>query len=266
VNELDVALEAAKQAGQIIREAADKPKQISHKGAVDLVTEIDCAAEAAIRAVLLRHTPDIPVLGEEAGGALQASTRWVVDPLDGTTNFVHGFPVFAVSIALEVDGVGRCGVVFDPTRDKAYTALRGQGSFCNDRPMRVSECQHLDTALLGTGFAYDRRTKAPFYLAYVEAFMRRAQGIRRAGAAAMDLAMVADGVLDGFWEFNLSPWDIAAGRLLVEEAGGQFSGHHGGVVDATKPSPLATNGYLHREMIEVLAAVTPPSIPSSGGE
>lgn len=263
MTELEVALEAAKRAGQIINEAAGKPRHINHKGAVDLVTEVDCAAEAAIREVLQLHTPDIQILGEEGGGPLHGSTRWVVDPLDGTTNFVHGFPVYAVSIGLEVDGMVRCGVVLDPTRDNAYTAIRGHGAFCNDRPMRVSPCNELDKALLATGFAYDRHTRAPFYLAYVEAFMMRAQGIRRAGAAAMDLAMVADGVLDGFWEFSLSPWDVAAGSLLVEEAGGRFSSHQGGQVESNKPSPLATNGHLHQAMIDVLATVKPPADLSS---
>jgi myo-inositol-1(or 4)-monophosphatase len=163
----------------------------------------------------------------------------VFDPLDGTTNFVHGFPVYAVSIGLEVDGLVQCGVVLDPVRKNTYTAIRGQGAYCNDRPMRVSACRDLDQALLATGFAYDRRTRAAFYLAYMQAFMIRAQGIRRAGAAAMDLAMVADGILDGFWEFNLSPWDVAAGSLLVEEAGGRVSSHQGTELEQEKPCPLA---------------------------
>jgi myo-inositol-1(or 4)-monophosphatase len=175
--------------------------------------------------------------------------------LDGTTNFVHGFPVYAVSIALEVDGESRCGVVLDPSRWNVYTASKGNGAFCNDRPMKVSSCEDLNNALLATGFAYDRRTRASFYLARVEAFMVRAQGIRRAGAAAMDLAMVADGVLDGFWEFNLSPWDVAAGKLLVEEAGGQVSSHTGQHLEPHKPCPLASNGHLHTIMMQILAEV-----------
>jgi myo-inositol-1(or 4)-monophosphatase len=182
----------------------------------------------------------------------------VFDPLDGTTNFVHGFPVYAVSIGLEVDGLVKCGVVLDPVRKNTYTAIRGQGAYCNDRPMQVSACRDLDQALLATGFAYDRRTRAAFYLAYMQAFMIRAQGIRRAGAAAMDLAMVADGILDGFWEFNLSPWDVAAGSLLVEEAGGRVSSHQGTELEKTKPCPLASNRHLHEAMIEVLATVDPP--------
>ena len=256
MTELQIAIEAAVKAGNIIREAAEKPRQVSHKGAVDLVTQVDRAAEACIRDVLGLHTPSVPILGEEEGGPSEATTRWVVDPLDGTTNFVHGFPVYAVSIALEVDGETRCGVILDPTRWRTYTASLGGGAYCDERPMRVSECSSLEHALLGTGFAYDRRTRADFYLSYVNAFMTRAQGIRRAGAAAMDLVMVADGILDGFWEFNLSPWDVAAGKLLVQEAGGRISNHRGGPLESRKPCPLATNGAIHIQMMDVIDHVT----------
>ena len=176
MNTLQIAIEAATQAGQIIRHAAEQPRQVSHKGAVDLVTQVDRAAETCIRDVLMQHTPDIPILGEEEGGPRDAATRWVVDPLDGTTNFVHGFPVYAVSIALEIDHQSQCGVILDPTRWNLYTATRGGGAYCGERPMRVSECQSLEHALLATGFAYDdergqtstSRTYMPLWCAHKE--------------------------------------------------------------------------------------------------
>ena len=255
MTELSIAIEAATRAGQIIRSASERPREVTHKGAVDLVTQVDRAAETSIREVLSHHTPSIPILGEEEGGPIEQPTRWVVDPLDGTTNFVHGFPTYAVSIALEVDGRSQCGVILDPVRWTFYSATRGGGAFCDERPMQVSTCTSLDVALLGTGFAYDRRTRAAFYLSYVQAFMVRAQGIRRAGAAAMDLVMVADGRLDGFWEFNLSPWDVAAGKLLVEEAGGRVSNHTGESLEARSPNPIASNGRIHDDMMAIIAQV-----------
>ncbi len=256
MTELDIALEAARAAGQLIATAADQPRTtVEHKGDADLVTEIDRRAEAAIRQVLTRHTPDIPVLGEEGGGAAGATTRWIVDPLDGTTNFVHGFPWFAVSIALQVDGVLQAGVVYQPMRRIAYSAARGHGAHANGAPMRVSSVRDLDGALLATGFPYDRRTRAREYGAYVEHFLERAQGIRRAGAASLDLAMVAAGRIDAYWEFELEAWDVAAGLLLVHEAGGRVTAHDGTEIDLSKPAPLASNGLLHDIMADELEAV-----------
>jgi len=246
------AVEAARSAGGILYRHRDGPSQVTHKGAIDLVTEVDLACETAIRNVLGRHTPDIPVLGEEGGGAEKASTRWVVDPLDGTTNFVHGFPYYCVSIALEVDRRVTLGVVLDPLRDQLYRAERGGGAWCNDRRMSVSSCNDIRKALIGTGFAYDRREKAAFYLKRFEAALTASQGIRRAGAAALDLAMVADGKLDAFWEFGLKRWDVAAGIILIEEAGGRVTTHSGGLISDDVGSPLASNGRLHQAMQSVL--------------
>jgi myo-inositol-1(or 4)-monophosphatase len=245
---LDVALEAAAAAAALLR---SRPAQVHHKGAVDLVTEVDLACEAAIRDVLARHTPDVPVLGEEGGGAT-GGTRWVVDPLDGTTNFVHGFPYYAVSVALEVDGVREVGVVHDPCRGEVFAAARGRGATCNGAPIRVSSCADLSQALIGTGFPYDRQARADVYLRRVEAVLRRAQGIRRAGAAALDLAQVAAGRLDGFWEFHLRVWDVAAGLLLVTEAGGVVTG-----VDHDHPGddpvhPLVAGPALHADLAALL--------------
>ena len=254
--ELTVAIEAARAAGVILAAAHRRGGvRADHKGAVDLVTETDRACEAAVREVLARHTPDIPVLGEEQGGAWDAATRWVVDPLDGTTNFVHGFPWFCVSVGLEVDGMPEVGVVLDPLRDDLFAARRGAGATCNGAPLRVSEVRSLQHALVATGFAYDRQSRPEFYLSRVEVVMRQAQGIRRAGAAALDLARVAAGQLDAYWEFGLQPWNVAAGRLLVQEAGGRVTSHDGGPLDPRLPSPLASNGHVHDDMLALLGSV-----------
>ncbi len=246
------AVEAAKAAGDILHRHRDGPSRVSYKSANDLVTEVDLACETAVRKVLGRHTPDIEVLGEEQGGAANATTRWVVDPLDGTTNFVHGFPYYCVSIALEIDGRSQLGVVLDPIRNRLYRAERGAGAWCNDRPMKVSSCADIRKALIGTGFAYDRRERAAFYLKRFESALVSAQGIRRAGAAALDLAMVADGKLDAFWEFGLNRWDVAAGIVLIEEAGGRVTTHSGGPIADGIASPLASNGRLHQAMQTIL--------------
>ncbi len=249
---IDLAVRAARAAGAI--QLRSRPGTARHKGTVDLVTEVDLACEAAIRAILTEGAPGVPVLGEEEGGA-DVPTRWVVDPLDGTTNFVHGFPYWCVSVALEVDGRGEVAAVYDPSRDELFTAQRGRGAWLDGEPMRVSACEGIANALVGTGFPYDRQERAHVYLAEVEAVMRRSQGIRRAGAAALDLANVAAGRLDAFWEHKLRPWDVAAGRLLVEEAGGRVTGHGGGDPGRDPVAPLATNGRLHGQMMEILAAV-----------
>lgn len=245
-----VAERAARAAGAIIRDR--RADQVRHKGAVDLVTEVDLAAEEAIRAILEQDTPGVPVLAEEGGGARDARTRWIVDPLDGTTNFVHGFPSYAVSIALELDGVLSAGCVLDAVHGEAYVAALGLGATCEGRPLRVSRATTLDESLLATGFAYDRRQRADFYLRFVKAFLERAQGLRRAGSAAMDLCHVAAGRLDGYWEFGLSPWDVAAGALLVQEAGGRVTDVALGPLTLGAPRILATNGCIQEEMASVI--------------
>ena len=252
MDEVQVAEAAARCAAEIIRDSKSGGLQVQHKGVIDLVTQIDLAAEAAIREHLTRETPDIPILAEEGGGAWDAKTRWIVDPLDGTTNFVHGYPSYAVSIGLEVDGVLTAGCVFDAVHGLAYTASLGSGAWCGDERLHVSSTDSLDQSLLVTGFAYDRREAADRYLRYVRAFMIAGQGLRRAGAAAMDFVALARGQVDGYWEFNLNPWDIAAGVLLVQEAGGRVTDMEGGKLDLERPRLLASNGAIHAEMGEIL--------------
>lgn len=253
---IDVALEAAQAAGRLIVQAHHARDPVAeHKGAVDLVTQTDRDAEQAIRDVLARHTPGIPVMGEEGGGGEGASTRWVVDPIDGTTNFVHGFPWFCVSIALEDAGASQVGVVLDPLRDHAYHATLDQGAWLGERRLRVSATPHLADALIATGFPYDRHSQLDTLLDALRRVLRQCRGIRRAGSAALDLAMVASGNLDAYWERKLHPWDIAAGRLLVTEAGGRITDHHGEPLRGDRPCPLASNGALHEELLEVLALV-----------
>ena len=250
---LAAAVSAARAAGQILRKR--RPKHIDSKGAVDLVTEVDRACELVIRDILARLTPHIPVYGEEGGGAEAAAIRWVVDPLDGTTNFVHGFPYFCTSIALERNGQSEIGVVYDPVADDLFTAVRGRGAYRNGQPMYVSTCSEMNDALLATGFPYDRRQRVDLYLAIVREALMRCQGLRRGGAAALDLAGVACGRLDGYWEFSLQPWDVAAGTLLVLEAGGKVSDHSGQpVLDKQALEPAATNGALHTSLISLIAA------------
>jgi len=258
VTELEEALGVAVAAAQAAAVCQQRrPEAVRHKGAIDLVTEVDLASEAAIREVLGRATPGIPVLGEEGGGAETATTRWVVDPLDGTTNFVHGLPHFGPSIALEIDGVPQVGVVIDVSRGEVFRAARGHGATCNDQPLRVSGVTHLGQALVATGFAYDRQTRAAFYLTKVQRALEQCQGVRRAGAAALDFCWVAAGRLDAYWEYALGRWDVAAGWVLVEEAGGRVDWMDDtGIVPAptAKPAPIVSNGHLHDAFVELITA------------
>lgn len=249
---LRVAERAARAAGGVIQAAA-RATDVRHKGAVDLVTEVDLAAEEALVTALAAETPGVPVLAEERGGASDASTRWIVDPLDGTTNFVHGFPCYCVSVALERDGAVIVGCVYDPLHDRAYTAFRGGGAWCGEERLRVSSTRTLDESLLLTGFPYDRRQRAAYYLRFVAAFLERSQGVRRDGSAALDLCHIAAGRADGYWEFNLQPWDVAAGALLVEEAGGVVSDVARIPLSLSRPRVLASNGHIHEEMAIIIS-------------
>jgi myo-inositol-1(or 4)-monophosphatase len=252
---LKVAISAAQAAAQVIREGVDRQahRTARKKGRVDLVTEVDLAAEAAICEILARDSPAIPILAEERGGAREGDTRWIVDPLDGTTNFVHGFPSSAVSIALQDRGELVVGVVLDPLQGTLCAAARGEGATCNGVRLAVSDTASLEDSLVLMGFAYDRRERADWYLSFVKLFLERAQGLRRAGAAAIDFTHIAAGRADGYWEFGLSPWDVAAGALIVEESGGRVTDVQLGPLDLDRPRVLATNARIHDEMAAVLA-------------
>jgi myo-inositol-1(or 4)-monophosphatase len=245
------------QAATVFRAAWRTQRVVHYKGPVDLVTDTDRALEALIVGELRQAFPDHHVVGEEGSGAhatAAAEYVWYVDPLDGTTNFAHGYPQCALSLGLVRHGEPEFGIVHDPLRDETFVGRRGAGATLNGEPIHVSSTDTLDRALLGTGFAYDRRERADFYLAFFSDFMKRSQGLRRAGSAALDLCWVACGRLDGFWEWMLKPWDTAAGVVIVREAGGQVSDFRGGPFRVFDQQTLASNGRVHAAMSAVLAA------------
>ena len=224
---LNIAIKAARRAGQIITRASHDVDllKVTTKRQSDFVTEVDKAAEAAIIEVLREAYPAHGILAEESGltAGKQAEYQWIIDPLDGTTNFIHGFPQYAISIALAHNGQVTQAVIFDPERNELFTASKGRGAFLNERRIRVSKRIKLEEALLGTGFPYRSFDHIDSYVAIFKELTQKTAGMRRPGAAALDLAWVACGRLDGFWEFGLSPWDMAAGTLLITEAGGLVS-------------------------------------------
>ncbi len=222
---LNIAVRAARRAGEVIVRGLNNLESltVTSKGRNDFVSEIDRAAEAEIVAIIHRHYPEHAILAEEGGAHGEHDTRWIIDPLDGTTNFLHGFPVFAVSIACEHRGRLEHAVVYDPMRQELFTASRGGGAHLDNRRIRVSKQRTLEGALIGTGFPFRANDRyLDSYFAMLKAATQRTAGIRRPGAAALDLAYVAAGRIDGFWEIGLAPWDTAAGTLLVQEAGGHI--------------------------------------------
>lgn len=228
---LNVAVMAARRAGNtLIRKMANLGKlKVEQKGFNDFVSDADLAAERAVINCIHKHYPDHAILAEESGESGESDTVWIIDPLDGTTNFVHGFPVFAVSIGVQVDGRMEHGVIYDPLRQELFTASRGQGAHLENHRIRVSGQTRLDRSLIGTGFPFRAaESELDPYFAMLRKILRHTSGIRRPGAAALDLAYVAAGRLDAFWETGLAPWDLAAGSLLIREAGGIVSGLDGG--------------------------------------
>jgi len=253
-----VALRAAHAAGRIHLRWLNKTKISRKSNPIDLLTEADKESEAAVIETIHRAFPTHAILAEESGASDHKSDhRWIIDPLDGTTNFAHGFPAFCVSIAYEHRGRMQFGVVFDAYRKELFVAARGKGAKLNGKPIRVSRATALATSLLSTGFPYDRRERRRFYLCFWEELMMRVHGVRRAGAAALDFAGVACGRTDGFWEFGLKPWDIAAGALLVEEAGGIVTNMDGTPLDLAGGQMIASNGRIHQELREVLRDTRP---------
>lgn len=255
---LEIAVIAARRAGEIQRARFATAISIRMKGAVDLVTEVDVACEAAVREVLGELMPGSAVLGEEGGATGSGEALWIVDPLDGTTNFAHAVPVFCVSIAYEFEGTMRAGVIYDALRDELFTAEAGGGAFLNGKKLAVTTREVLDTGLFATGFAYDYRVSKRHNFDAFAAMTRASQGVRRLGAAALDLAYVAAGRFDGFWEMGLKPWDTAAGMLLVREAGGRMSDLSGCEYKCRTPDVVASNGLVHGAMLEVLGRTIPP--------
>jgi myo-inositol-1(or 4)-monophosphatase len=252
------ATELAREAGALQRQRLWQPLAIEHKGEIDLVTEVDRACEDLLVGGLRSSFPKHDFLAEEnvyAGSGSRCT--WIIDPLDGTTNFAHGFPWFAVSIGLEMDGEIVLGVVYHTMMDEMFTAIRGEGAFVNGTPLRVSTRSPLRASLLASGFPYDSATDRENNFAHFVNFQMNARGIRRAGAAALDLAYVAAGRLDGFWEAKLKPWDVAAGTLLVREAGGVVTGFGGEDYSVHQHRIVASNGLIHGEMVEMLARPAP---------
>lgn len=244
----------AREAGRILMKHYRTDFSVAHKGTVNLVTEVDLAAEEWIVSRIRGAFPSHSILAEEnhshvpAGGGV----RWIIDPLDGTTNYAHGYPAFSVSIGLEVDGALEWGSVLDPVRDELYTARRGGGAFCNGVPLLVSSVPELNAGLLATGFPYDIRTDSRTNLDNFCAFALKTQGLRRSGSAALDFCSVAAGRLDGFWELKLNAWDCAAGYLIVREAGGTVTNFGGGFGTIYDREVVASNGLIHEQMLVVL--------------
>jgi myo-inositol-1(or 4)-monophosphatase len=252
-----VAIDAARAAGRLLRDELSGARHIAYKGSpTNLVTEMDQRAETLIVERLRRAFPDDAILAEEQGAAAgRSERRWIVDPLDGTTNYAHGLPIFGVSIALEAAGRLVLGVVYDPSRDEMFVGERGAGATLNDTPIKVSATSTVGAGLLVTGFPYNIRETADTNLPEYAAFSLRARAVRRLGSAVIDLAYVACGRFDAYWELRLGAWDVAAGAVLVEEAGGRITGIDGRVLDVDAPTLLATNGRVHDEMLRALAEI-----------
>ena len=253
---LTTAVEAVVRAGDLQMAHFGRDFEINKKGTIDLVTEVDLAVERMFRALIAERFPDHQILAEELGGAaaVPPGACWVFDPIDGTTNFAHGLPIFCASLALEIDGTAQVGAVYDPNRRELFTAERGGGAFLNGAPLRVSSAARLVDAMLVTGFPYDVHSRVDEIVGLFGAFVGQARAVRRLGSAAIDLCYVAAGRLDGFWESDLKPWDIAGGALIVSEAGGRVTGTDGSVFTSRGGQVLATNGHLHDAMLATIAA------------
>ena len=251
---LNFAIETAREAGQILLEKFGRKIEIFKKGDINLVTEADLASEKLITEKIRSYYPKHSILAEESGEALidgEVVWKWIIDPLDGTTNYAHGYPCWCVTIALEHNGEIVVGVTFDPTRDELFAAEKGRGATLNGRQMRVSKTEQLSESLIVTGFPYNFKEKEDFAL-HLNKFLLYSRGVRRDGSAAIDMAYVACGRFDGFWEEGLNPWDVAAGVLLIEESGGRVSHYDDSKFNLYSPPICADNGLIHAEMLNIL--------------
>jgi myo-inositol-1(or 4)-monophosphatase len=250
---LDFAKKIALQAGDFLKKKSSGRRSITYKDDIgsNIVTDMDTASEAMIVKALKKEFPDHAIVAEESGLSGNSSHKWYIDPIDGTTNFAHGFPVWAVTLAYEADGVIQAGATFAPMLGELYFAQRGKGAWCNKRRLQVTKTSHLPHALLCTGFSYLLEYRK-VNLKYFSEFLMKAQAIRRMGAASLDLCWTAAGAFDGFWEMRLGPWDMAAGIVILEEAGAKITDFQGGPVDIRRGDFLGANPALHRRMLDVL--------------
>lgn len=251
---LSVARAAADEAGRLALEGFRTPMEIHKKGVIDLVTDFDLRSEQLVRAKIAAAFPEHGIVGEE-GNKTSAELTWYIDPIDGTTNYAHGHPVFSISIALYRGAEPLVGVVHAPALGITWSGAKGLGADRNGVPLRVSAVRALEESLVATGFSYDQRDRTDDNVAEFRALLKRTQGVRRCGSAAIDLAFTADGSYDAYWEKRLSPWDVCAGALLVLEAGGKLSSFDGGPADPRSGELVASNGLVHDELLAVLASV-----------
>ena len=261
---LATAVEIVLRAGEIQLSRRKSGFHVEKKGAIDLVTEVDLECERVCRAVIAERFPGHDILAEEMsrpGDRSSSRYRWVFDPLDGTTNYAHGLPIFCASLAIEIDGRADVGAVYDPTRRELFTAERGVGAFLNGVPLRVSSTATLLDSMLVTGFPYDVHKHTADLLEMFGAFLGTARAVRRLGSAALDLCYVAAGRFEGFWERHLHPWDVAAGALIAEEAGGRVTGMDGSQFDPAAAHLVASNGHIHDAMLAVIRGVWGPAGP-----
>lgn len=249
---IETAVNAAKAAGKIQLERLGTRLDIRFKGEADLVTEVDLLCERRIREITLGRYPEHAFLAEESGGSAAADKRWIVDPLDGTTNYAHAYPFFCASVAFEQDGRIVAGAVYNPVAEELFTATRGGGAFLNGKPIHVSGHDRLENAMIGAGFPYNRVERLGRGLELFKKMLAATQAIRRDGSAALNLCYVASGRFDGFWELTLHPWDIAAGWLIVEEAGGRVTRLNGSEMIIDSPDIVASNGILHEDIVKTM--------------
>jgi myo-inositol-1(or 4)-monophosphatase len=255
VEYLDFAIELARAAGDVLKHYSSREKQVELKGRANLVTVADKESEALIIDGIRERYPNHAILAEESGASGPpdgSEGKWIIDPLDGTTNFAHQYPFFCVSIAFEQAGRLQCGAVYDPWRDEMFNGARGKGSFVNGQRLRVSDAATLRSALIMTGFPYGFRDKIRKIVSQFESFLIESQAVRRGGSAALDLCYAALGRVDGFWEMDLHPWDTAAGVVILEEAGGRVTDFSGGPFSIYGKEIVASNGHIHDEMVAVL--------------